>query len=122
MAAPVLLYDADCGFCTATARRLPLLRLGVEVRALQECDLAALGVDEARARVEMPFVDGTGVHYGHRAYAAALQHGHQPLRLLGRVLGSRLLDGPAGAAYHWVATNRHRLPGGTAACALDRRP
>ena len=42
----LLLYDADCGFCTRSAAwlkgRLPHLR----IEPLQRADLDALGVDE----------------------------------------------------------------------------
>lgn len=123
MSRGLLLYDADCGFCAATARRVPLLRLPVRVASIQETDLVVHGVDARRARVEMPFVDGDGrVHYGHRAYAAALRTGGPLLRLLGALLGSRLVSPVASRVYHWVAENRHRLPGGTPSCQLDDRP
>lgn len=117
----LLLYDADCGFCSRVAGWVPRLRLDVEVRSLQETGLAELGVDPDRARVEMPFVDDGVVSYGHRAWAAALVRGSLPVRLLGRALGSRWLSRPGGATYRWVARHRHRLPGGTPQCALDER-
>lgn len=114
-----LLYDADCGFCTRVAGVAPRLRLDLEVQALDAVDLAALGVDQRRARRELPYVgsDGT-VTYGHLAVASALLTGPVPARMLGRLLGSRALDRPAAAGYRWVAAHRHRLPGGRAACVL----
>lgn len=115
----LLLYDADCGFCTRTASYLPRLRLTAERAALQEVGLGALGVDAERAVREMPYVCPDGrVLYGHEAWAAALGTGPLPMRLLGRLLGSRLLRPVAARSYRWVSENRYRLPGGTAACAL----
>jgi predicted DCC family thiol-disulfide oxidoreductase YuxK len=116
------LYDADCGFCTRVARRLPSLRIKVDLAPIQTTDLAAYEVDASLALREMPFVTAGGeVRYGHRAWAAVLRTGPWPARALGRALGSRLLDGPARAVYRWVSENRQRMPGGTPACSLDGR-
>lgn len=115
----LLLYDADCGLCAQLAGLLPRLRLALDIRSIQVTDLAAYGVDEQRAEREMPLVrtDGT-VTYGHRAWATALQTGPAPLRMVGRLVGSRLLDPVLSRVYRWVAVNRHRLPGGTPSCKL----
>lgn len=120
---PTLLFDADCGFCTRVAGVVPRLRLGVEVVSLQSADLASLGIDPARAMIQMPYVgaDHT-VSYGHRAIAAALRTGPAPLRLLGRLLTAPGIGKAARATYGWVARHRHQLPGGTAACTLPMQP
>lgn len=116
---PTLLYDADCGFCTKAARLVPRLHLDVDVVALQTIDLASLNVSSERAVEEMPFVhpDGT-VNYGHEAVAAALRTGPAPVHVLGLILGLPALTPIARPAYRWLARHRHRLPGGTAACAF----
>jgi predicted DCC family thiol-disulfide oxidoreductase YuxK len=117
---PVLLYDADCAFCTRSAQVATRLRLRAQVRSLQSVELDALAVPPERAAAELPFVDAAGrVSYGHRAVAAALRTSRSPLTLLGRLLGLRLLDRPLGRLYRWVASNRYRLPGGSAACRVD---
>lgn len=123
MPGPLVLFDADCGFCTRAASLAPRLRLRTGVRAMQDVDLASLGVDPRRAALELPFVDADGVvFYGHRAVAAALLTGNVALRLVGRVGGSGLLERPLAAAYRWTARHRGSLPGGTRACALGARP
>jgi len=123
MPGPLVLFDADCGFCERAARLAPRFRLDTNVRALQDVDLAGLGVDPARAARELPFVTADGdVVYGHRAVAAALLTGRPPIRLVGRILGSALLDRPMAAAYRWTARHRGSLPGGTRACAIAARP
>jgi len=120
---PLLLYDADCGFCQRAAGLAPRMRLGTGVRAMQDVDLARLGVDKQRAARELPFVGTDGeVLYGHRAVAAALLTGNLALKLVGRVLGSSLLERPMAAAYGWTARNRASLPGATRACAIATRP
>jgi len=115
-----MLNDGDCGFCMRTARLVPRLGVDIDSSTLQAVDLAALGVDEARAQVEMPYVHPDGrVDYGHRAFAAILETGPLPWRLVGRAMRSRPVDPLARRGYHWVAANRSRMPGGTAACAID---
>ncbi|WP_151526985.1 thiol-disulfide oxidoreductase DCC family protein [Serinicoccus kebangsaanensis] len=122
-AVPLVLYDADCGFCTRAAGWIPRLGAQVEVSSLQAHDLVALGVDPDRSGLEMPAVleDGT-VAWGHHAWAEILLRSPQPWRLLGAALGSRVMEVPGAAAYRLVAANRGRLPGGTAQCALPPSP
>lgn len=116
-----MLNDADCGFCMRTARLIPLLGVDVDRSTVQDADLDALGVDAARAVVEMPYVHPDGrVDYGHRAFAAILRTGPLPWRLAGRALTAPGVDRVAASTYRWVAANRHRLPGGTAACELQQ--
>lgn len=117
-----MLNDADCGFCVRTAALVPRLGVDVDRASVQSVDLAALGVDEGRALVEMPYVHPDGrVDYGHRAFASILRTGPLPWRLVGRLMTTPLVDPVARRAYHWVAAHRSRLPGGTPACALDAR-
>ena len=116
----LMLNDGDCGFCMRTAAFVPRLGVDVDASTIQAVDLPALGVDPERAVVEMPYVHPDGrVDYGHRAFAAILRTGPLPWRVAGRVIASPLVDPVARRAYHWVAANRSRLPGGTAACAID---
>ena len=118
----LMLHDADCGFCTRTAGQVHRLGVRVESAAIQDVDLLALGVDPVRAVAEMPFVHPDGrVDYGHLAWASVLRTGPVPCRLLGRAMAHRPLEPVARGVYRWVSRHRHRLPGGTAACALDDR-
>ena len=123
-ATAVLLYDADCGFCTASANWLRRRRLTVAVQPLQDADLAALGVDPDRAAREIPLVErgvhGSRVRYGHRAIAGALTTGSFPWNLAGWLLQHPPVCWLAAAVYALVARHRHRLPGGSQACRIDR--
>lgn len=114
----LLLYDADCGFCSRAAAWL--VRHGVrEVRPLQSVDLATLGVDAERATREIPAVLGDGrIAYGARAIGFALGAGPAWLRPVGWLV-RRPLARPAASVYALVARHRYRLPGGGAACRLD---
>ena len=117
-----MLADADCGFCMRTARQVPRLGVDVDVATIQQADLVALGVDPARALTEMPYVGPDGeVVYGHRAWAAVLRTGPLPWRVVGRLMTSGPLDPLSTRVYHWVASNRERLPGGTPSCSIDGR-
>lgn len=116
-----MLNDADCGFCMRTARLVPRLGVDVDSSTVQAADLDALGVDADRAVVEMPYVHPDGrVDYGHRAFAAILRTGPLPWRVVGRLMTLWPVEPVAGRVYRWVAANRHRMPGGTAACELQR--
>lgn len=119
---PLVLHDADCGFCARCAAWIPRIGAKVVVSSLQAEDLAALGVDAERAVEEMPVVLPDGrVAWGHHGWAEILRSGPLPLRLAGRALGSRLMERPAATVYSWVAGNRHKMPGGSPACALPPR-
>ncbi len=115
----LLLYDADCGFCTRSAALVPRLRVDVDIASMQSVDLAAYGVDALRAAREMPYVNERGeVTYGHVAWAEVLRTGPWPCRLAGRAMTSRVVNPVAARVYRWVSTHRHLLPGGAPSCAL----
>lgn len=112
----LLLYDADCGFCSRSASWLSAR--GVEVRALQSVGLGSLGVDAVRAAGEIPgILPGGGVVYGARAIGEALRGGPRWLQAAGWLIRGPLAW-PAAFVYRLVAQNRHSLPGGTGECRL----
>lgn len=119
---PVFLYDGDCAFCTRCAqiveRRIPTRAL---VMPWQWVELAPLGVtqDDAEAAVQWIDADDT-VSAGPVAIARLLVDGGSWWRPLGRLLGLAPVRWVAWPVYRLVARNRHRLPGGTAACSLPQ--
>lgn len=116
----LLLFDGDCGFCTRAARRLARWGLRAEIAPLQAHGLSALGVDPDRALREIPFVAGEGaVSYGARAIADALGTGNALCRFVSRALKLWPISAGAAGCYRLIARHRHRLPGGTDACAAD---
>jgi predicted DCC family thiol-disulfide oxidoreductase YuxK len=121
----VLLFDGDCAFCTTCARVLERIGPDAEIVAWQLIDLAELGLTEERAAAAVQWVeiDGT-VRSGHEAIAAGLEAAGGIWRNVGRMLLLPGISWMAARAYRLVAGNRHRLPGGTPACAAadgDRR-
>ncbi|GAA1805325.1 DUF393 domain-containing protein [Planosporangium flavigriseum] len=126
---PTFVYDGDCAFCSACVRFIERrIHTTARVEAWQRLDLASLGLsaDECADAVQWVGTDGD-VAAGPAAIARLLRHaggpsGHLVWRPAGAVLGARPALALAWPVYRWVARNRHQLPGGTAACALPRRP
>jgi predicted DCC family thiol-disulfide oxidoreductase YuxK len=121
---PLLVYDGDCAFCTRMVG-IALSRMKVACRAVpwQQTDLAPLGLTESEVTEKVWWVEPGGAKVsGHRAVAAALRHGSPALRPLGSLLDTQMFAPVASAGYDLVARNRHRLPGGTAACRVDPDP
>lgn len=123
---PVLVYDADCAFCTRSAefaRRWVDRRGRYAVQPWQSLDLRAVGLTPEQCEAAAQFVSDDGsVRSGHRAIAAALTHGAPPWRPLGWVLLAPGVSWLARRVYAWVADHRHELPGGTAACRTEVPP
>jgi predicted DCC family thiol-disulfide oxidoreductase YuxK len=116
---PVLVYDGDCAFCTSSARLLEKIGPAAELVAWQQADLGGLGLSEeaASAAVQWVEIDGT-IRAGHEAIAAALISAGGAWGLAGRVLLGPGIAPIAAGCYRLIAANRHRLPGGTPACAV----
>jgi predicted DCC family thiol-disulfide oxidoreductase YuxK len=113
-----IVYDADCGFCTRSAR-------WVDDRpvAWQSLDLAAVGATRDQADQFVGWLeDGRISALGAPAIAAALRARGGWTRPLGRLIDLPGVRRLAARTYPVVARHRHRLPGGTAACRIDTRP
>jgi predicted DCC family thiol-disulfide oxidoreductase YuxK len=121
---PWLIFDGDCAFCTSSAywlaRRLNR-PLGPNVRLVpwQFTDLAALGTTAERAQREALWVntDGT-IRGGAAAFAAWLKFRNGPYAVAGYAMDLPVVGRLAAAVYRVIAKNRHRMPGGSPACAL----
>jgi predicted DCC family thiol-disulfide oxidoreductase YuxK len=111
---PLVIYDGDCGFCTATAtwiaRRLRRPD-GADAQLLpsQRVDLTELGTTDERAAREVLWA---------QAISQWLQLREGFYGVLGRCLQLPVVSALAAALYRGVAANRRRLPGGTPTCAL----
>ncbi|ROO84360.1 putative DCC family thiol-disulfide oxidoreductase YuxK [Actinocorallia herbida] len=120
----MLLFDGDCGFCTVCVGFIERrIRPAAEVLPYQWQDLAGYGVTAERAAHEVLWVrpDGT-VSGGARGVAALLRSARGPWRPLGYVLAVPPVSWAAHGLYRLVARNRHKLPGGTAACSIAAAP
>ena len=119
---PVFLFDGDCAFCSSCARfierRIPTT---AEVRAWQLTDLDALGVTRAEAEEAVVWVaPGGTTAAGPVAIARLLVDAGSVWRPLGWLLDLPPVRWFAWPVYRLVARNRHRMPGGTAACSLPQ--
>ncbi len=118
---PTFVYDGDCAFCSTCARFIERrMRTSAEIVPWQRTDLGALGLTEAEAEAAVQWVDEDGVAAGPAGIARLLRDAGSYWRPLGAVLGTGPVLAVAWPVYHWVSRNRHRLPGGTAACALPQ--
>jgi len=90
----------------------------VPVQPWQFVDIDAFGLTAHECDTAVQLVDGTRRVAGPAAIAALLRTSHPGWRLVGRILGTRIATALTWPFYRWVARNRDRMPGGTAACAL----
>ncbi|MFI6449009.1 thiol-disulfide oxidoreductase DCC family protein [Kitasatospora sp. NPDC050543] len=133
---PVLVFDGDCAFCTTCANaaerylRQTLASGGWDAVPFQFADLAELDalaggrgeVSWERAEREVLWVTPAGrVYGGARAVARLLMRSGGVWAYLGGLLALAPVRPVADLVYRWVAKNRHRMPGGTPACALPAR-
>ncbi len=124
------LYDGDCAFCSACARlaqrRLAQRGLAGAARIVpwQRADLTAAGLTATQCDESVWWVGTGGVRAAGPDAIGYLLRAARPgplaplYRLAGWLLGRRPVAVLAWPAYRWVARNRHRLPGGTPACAV----
>ncbi|WP_206506366.1 thiol-disulfide oxidoreductase DCC family protein [Streptomyces chrestomyceticus] len=117
---PVLVYDGDCGFCTTCVRFVERrIRPRCTVSPWQFTDLEALGVTQERAEHEVLWITPAGsVYGGAQAVAKLLMSARGPWSVPGALLTLPPFRQAARAVYRLIADNRHRMPGGTAACSL----
>jgi predicted DCC family thiol-disulfide oxidoreductase YuxK len=119
---PVLIFDGDCAFCTTWVNRLEeWLPRPVRSVPWQWADLDALGLDADDVRDFAWYLTSKRSYAGAMCFAAILRA--QPtvgLRFAGHLLATPPFSFVAALGYNFVAKYRHRLPGGTPACALPR--
>jgi predicted DCC family thiol-disulfide oxidoreductase YuxK len=117
----LFIYDGDCAFCTSAAHVLERIGPDAEIVAWQLTDLAELGITAGQASDAVQWVQADGtICSGHRAIAAALTSAGGIWTIVGRMVSLPAISPIAAKAYRLVANNRHRLPGGTPACAVAR--
>ena len=112
-----LVYDGDCGFCTATARWAQRrLSDTYQVIPSQQADLDALGLSQEDVARSAWWIDPDGTRSDeHHSIAKALRAMHAPWPALGRILTFGPISPLACWTYRLVAKNRFRIrwPGAT---------
>ncbi len=121
----VLAFDGDCGFCENSVRLIrERARPRIAAAPWQALPEELTGPHLARLDREVVlFHRGTARYGGVDAVSRFL--GSSPARryrAAGFVLRLPFVRPFAHLVYRWVAANRHRMPGSTAACAVPRPP
>ncbi|MFQ6170230.1 thiol-disulfide oxidoreductase DCC family protein [Oryzobacter sp. R7] len=124
---PVLVFDGDCAFCSTSARfatsRLRRSPADFAVEPWQLIDLGPLGLTEVQCAEALQWVDTAGRAWsGHQAVGRTLLASRWWARPAGALLLAPGVGLVAAPLYRWVSRNRHRLPGGSPACALPAPP
>ena len=119
-AIPVLVFDGDCGFCTTVARHFEKRsHTPLTIAAWQQTDLGVLGLTQAQASAQVYLLTERDAFGGAECFAELMRIQGDPFhRFVAwgmRLPGIRKLFA---WGYRRVAANRHRLPGGTPACAM----
>ena len=120
---PLLIFDGDCAFCSSSVRfgeRWIKRMARAEPYQFLELDQYGLTTEQCNAAVQFVATDGR-VSSAHDAVSMVLRAAGKGWWLLGSLMRLPGIHWLSGVVYRWVARNRHRLPGGTAACALPRR-
>lgn len=119
---PLLVYDGDCAFCTTWVRRLEqALPVYPATTPWQWADLDGLGLSRQEVDAYAWLLTPTQRFRGHLVLSALLRM--QPragLRFIGHLLAAPPCSWVTAAGYAVIARFRHRLPGGTPACAAPR--
>ena len=120
--AVLLVFDGDCAFCTTWVNRLEaILPVFPHASPWQWLDLDQYGLTTDDVHDYAWVITPHRQFAGHLAFSALLRM--QPtavLRFAGHILATPPFSWVAALGYKFISANRHRLPGGTPACALPR--
>lgn len=117
---PLLVFDGDCAFCTSSVNTLERVLPAFPPKSpWQWLELDELGLTLDDVTEYAWVVTPTHQYAGHLALSALLrmQRGFG-WRFLGHLIATPPFSWIAAIGYRAIAANRHRLPGGTPACAL----
>ena len=120
--ANILIFDGDCGFCTSTANYIVRKsKAPIEAYAWQLTDVTRFGILEPQAKDRVYLVIDGRPHGGHEAFANIL---YLQKNWLLSAIAFLMLVPPfcwlSRLGYRLIARFRHRLPGGTPACKLQK--
>jgi len=121
---PVLLFDGECPFCTASAQWLRRhMQRPVRMIPWQAAALEALGIQRASARRSVLWIEPGGVRLrAELAIARALVHCGAPWRQLGRLCAWPIVRPVSARGYRLASALRNWLRGIPAACARVEGP
>jgi predicted DCC family thiol-disulfide oxidoreductase YuxK len=118
----VLIFDGDCGFCTSAANFIVARSSApIEAVAWQLTDVTVFGLTAAQTAARVYFVAEREAFGGHLAFAQILWvQRNWALKTVGWLLTVPPFCWLGSIGYALVTRFRHRLPGGTPACAVGR--
>ncbi|WP_157436380.1 DCC1-like thiol-disulfide oxidoreductase family protein [Actinospica robiniae] len=125
---PTLVFDGDCAFCSSSVRWAQRwCRPAVRFVPWQEIDLDANGLTYEQVTSAVRWLAPGAPRSGRAPHGAAavgrlLLRSRWPWRPFGALLLTPPFSWIGAGLYHLIAVNRHRLPGGTPACAVPRKP
>ena len=117
-----LIYDGDCAFCLRCVQWMQKhFKQVPQIVAWQQADLGALGVtaEQCQTAVQWVSADATQILSAHKAIARVCKDAGGLITAAGYAMSLPVVSPIAGVVYRWVARNRQKMPGGTAACAVD---
>lgn len=120
----VLAFDGDCAFCQAAIDRIARwARPRITSMPWQTLPAPATAQHRARLDREVVLFERGEVRSGGADALACFVRSSPDFafRVVGTVVGAPIVRTLARCVYAWVAANRHRLPAGTASCALTNR-
>jgi predicted DCC family thiol-disulfide oxidoreductase YuxK len=119
---PTLVFDGDCGFCTASVNFLRRwCRPAIRIVPWQRLDLAAHGLTHSqvtKAVQWLPVSEAEPIRSGAAAVAHVLLRSRWPWRPIDALMLIPPISWLAEVVYRIISANRYRLPGSTPACAV----
>ena len=117
---PLMIFDGDCSFCTSSANwAVKHSKVAVTATPWQFLDLSKFGLTEADTAVKAYLVVDGKNYGGSDCFAMMCRIQKNPFaKLLGWIMMFWAFRWVFAIGYRIVAKNRHRMPGGTPACAM----
>ena len=118
--AATLIFDGDCSFCTTSANwAVKHSKTPIDALPWQFTDLTAYGLTEEQTSSKVWMVVNGKKYGGSDAAAMWLILKRNPFaKLAGYLMMFWAFRWIFAIGYRVIAKNRHRMPGGTPACAL----
>ena len=118
---PTLIFDGDCSFCTSVATHCEKRSFTpLAIVPWQRANLAEYGLTEAQASAQVYLARDGMLFGGADAFAELMRVQGDPFhRFVAWGMRLPLMRQLMAWGYTQVASNRHRLPGGTPACTSE---
>lgn len=118
---PVFVFDGDCAFCSSSMRTLrQITKNRIPSRPYQFLELKSLGLNLDQASSAVQYLTESKRFSGAEAIAHYLIDSRTIWSAAGWLMRAPVILSFAEIIYSVVAKNRHRLPGGTPECKIDR--